>query len=579
MTSRTKPTAKRSSRPGRDGQDRRHLYTNLAFGLVILVGLITLVGAAVSTYVGAHFIEVANVNGQSINQDAVRDRALIDTFRVNETESQARTQNLLGRLSDTELQTRLAVLEQQRQALASSTLDELIDATLQGQLAAKMGIAITDGQVDQRLVDEATQKEERRIGMISVKPEVTTGSTAPTEAQKAAAKAKAEAALADIKGGKTFEEVAKAVSTDGYATTGGDVGWVQADDTAIDSTLVAALYKLDQGGLTDVIVTADGTCLIGRVVEIAPQTVDSGWTDKITGAGVPMGAYRDAVRADLVRAALTKKVVADATEQPTIQRQVSEIYISSANYQGPGDEVKVSHILYTPDDKVPDPNTPYASDDPGWDTAKAKAQATYDKLKALPADQLAAQFAALAKTDSKDTTSGVNGGELDWFTRGSLDTTFGDAIFKDGLKKGDLLPPVQSQYGWHVVLFEGRRGSPETRIAGLQVQASAAGADFAQLARDNSDSADAAGGGDLGWVAHYQLDGERERAIFAAPVGKVSDSLQTSSGYYLFLVRAEQTRLPDGDQLKTLQGSAFQNWYAAEKAKATISTDPSAGSS
>jgi parvulin-like peptidyl-prolyl isomerase len=80
-------------------------------------------------------------------------------------------------------------------------------------------------------------------------------------------------------------------------------------------------------------------------------------------------------------------------------------------------------------------------------------------------------------------------------------------------------------------------------------------------------------------VAHYQLDEEREKAIFAAPVGKVSDQLQTSGGYYLFLVRSEQTRLPDGDQLATLKSSAFQNWYTAEKAKATISTNPSAGAS
>jgi parvulin-like peptidyl-prolyl isomerase len=576
MTSRTKPTAKRSNRPGRDSRERRNLYINLAFGLIVLVGVITLVGAAAATYLGAHFLEVASVNGQSINQDAFRDRALIDAFRISEAEAQSRDQNQLGRLSDSELQTRLAILEQQRQTLASATLDELIDATLQAQLAAKVGITIGDAQVDQRLVDEATQKEQRHISMISVKPEVTTGSTAPTEAQKAAAKAKADQALADIKGGKTFEEVAKAISTDGYAATGGDVGWVLADDTAIDSGLASALFKLAQGGSTDAIVAGDGTALIGRVVEIAPQTVDPGWTDRITGAGISMGAYRDTVRADLIRDALTKKVVADATEQPSVQRQVSEIFISTANYQGPGDEVKVRHILYTPDDKVP--TAAYASNDPGWDAAKAKAQATYDKLKALPADQLAAEFAVLAQADSKDTTSGAAGGELDWFSRGSLDTSFGDAVFKDGLKKGDLLPLVMSQYGWHVVLFEGRRGAPVTRVAGLQVQA-AAGADFAQLAKDNSDAADASTGGDLGWVAKYQLDIEREKAIFAAPPGKVSDPLETSSGYYLFLVRAEQTRTPDGDQLTTLKSAAFNNWYTAEKEKATISTNPSAGSS
>ena len=59
----------------------------------------------------------------------------------------------------------------------------------------------------------------------------------------------------------------------------------------------------------------------------------------------------------------------------------------------------------------------------------------------------------------------------------------------------------------------------------------------------------------------------------------MSDALKTDAGYYLFLVRSEQTRTPDGSQLDTLKASAFQNWYAAQKAKATITPDLSAGSS
>jgi parvulin-like peptidyl-prolyl isomerase len=579
MTSRSRSTAKRSSRFGRDGQDRHNLYVNLAFGLVIFIGLITLVGAAAATYVGSHFTEVAKVNGQSINQDTYRDQTLVDSFRLNQAEAQARYLNQLGRISDTDLEARVASITQAREQLTSSALDRLIDATLQGQLAAQQGITITDAQIDQRLADEATQKEQRHLALITVKPEVATGATAPTDAQKAAAKTIADKALADIKGGKPFADVAKAVSKDSYAAAGGEVGWILADDASLDPALVSAVFALPQAGLTDVVAGSDGSYLIGQLVEIAPPIVDPIWTDKIKDAGIPMGAYRDAVRADLIRDALTTKIVADATEQPTVQRRVSEIFVSTSSYQGPGDEVKVKHILYTPGDKAPDAQNPVASDDPGWATAKAKAQATYDKLKALKPEELDAQFAATAKTDSLDTGSAANGGELDWFTRSSLDTGFGDAVFKDGLKKGDLIGPVQSQYGWHVIEFEARRGSPDTRIAGLQVEANVPGADFAKLARENSDGSDATDGGDLGWVARYQLDQEREDAIFAAPIGKVSDQLKTDSGYYLFLVREEQTRKPDGDQLAGLKSSAFQNWFAAQKAKAEITPDLTAESS
>ena len=102
--------------------------------------------------------------------------------------------------------------------------------------------------IDQRLVDEATQKEQRHIGTITIAPEVTTGATDPTDAQKAAAKAAADKALADIKGGKAFEDVAKAVSKDAYAATGGDAGWIVADDASLDPAVLKAVVRADRPG-------------------------------------------------------------------------------------------------------------------------------------------------------------------------------------------------------------------------------------------------------------------------------------------------------------------------------------------
>ena len=56
-----------------------------------------------------------------------------------------------------------------------------------------------------------------------VAPTLDTGATDPTAAQTAAAKAKADAALADLQAGKDWETVAKSVSTDtASAPQGGD---------------------------------------------------------------------------------------------------------------------------------------------------------------------------------------------------------------------------------------------------------------------------------------------------------------------------------------------------------------------
>lgn len=572
MTFRPKPAVNRSHRPSWESDGRRHLYTNIGFGLAVAVGVLALVGAGAATYAADHFGAVATVNGTKISRDEYRALSKVDTFRINEAEAQARDALQLGQITDSDFQQRQTTYEQERTALPKSVLEQLVDAVLQGQLAAAQGVAVGDAQIDSRLIDEATHKEQRHLLTISVTPEVATGATAPTDAQKAAAKAKADKALADIKGGKTFEEIAKAVSSDGFATTGGDNGWVSATDTSHDKDLLAAVFALPQGGLTDVLLGSDGTYRIGKVSEISPQTVDANWVQKITDAGVPIAAYRDAVRSDLVREALTAKVVAQATDQPGVERQVSQIFISTSSYTGPGDEVKVRHILYTPGDKAPTQGVAIPSNDPGWATAKVKAQAAYDKLQALVAKpaELDTLFSQIAKSDSMDTGSGASGGALPYLTEGQLDPGFSAAIFKTALKKGDLLAPVQSQFGWHVILFEERRPPPEARMVGLQLRASAPGADFATLAQESSDGAEASKGGDLGWVAKYQLDAAVEAAIFAAPVGKVSDVLKTANGFYLFLVHQEQTRKPDGDQLASITANAYQNWYAAEKAKADI---------
>lgn len=572
MTVRSQPSGRRPRRSSREASSRRTLYVNLTLGFAAVLGVIALVGAAAATYADQHFASVAKVNGTSISKDQSRDRLKIETFRITQAEAQLRDLNQLGRLSDQDLQTRLAALDQQSQSLSQSVIDRLVDVTLQKQLAAKLGISISDAQIDQRLLDEATRKEQRHIFEITVSPEVSSGASGPTDTQKEAARNKAEQALTDIRGGKSFEEVAKSASDDGYASSGGDTGWALVDDTSFEANFLGAVFKLEQGGLTDVIEGADGSFRIGKVTEISTESVDPDWVQKITGAGIPLSAYQEAIRGDLIRQALTDKIVADATEQPTVQRNAREIFISSADYKGPGDEAKVRHILYTPNDQEPGQASPLPSDDPAWAAAKAKAQTTYDKLKALEGNpaELEKQYEAIATTDSKDTGSAASGGQLPYYSRSEVDRGFGDAIFKEGLKKGDLLPPVQSQYGWHVILFEDRRQDPQSRINGLAVQANPT--NFAELARNNSDGAEAANGGDLGWIAHDQIDAQREKAIFDAPIGKISDILTTDSGYYLFDVLEEQTRKAAGDQLATLKSSAFVNWYAAEKANADIST-------
>ena len=68
-----------------------------------------------------------------------------------------------------------------------------------------------------------------------------------------------------------------------------------------------------------------------------------------------------------------------------------------------------------------------------------------------------ADFAALAKEHSKG-PSGPSGGDLGYFSKQSMVPAFSDAAFK--LAAGETSPPVQTQFGWHVIRVEDRRNRP-----------------------------------------------------------------------------------------------------------------------
>ncbi len=67
------------------------------------------------------------------------------------------------------------------------------------------------------------------------------------------------------------------------------------------------------------------------------------------------------------------------------------------------------------------------------------------------------------------------------------------------------------------------------------------GADFASLARNYSQSASAAIGGDLGWVRQGQLPHNIDKALISLKKGTISQPLRGISGYYIILKRDERT--------------------------------------
>ena len=79
--------------------------------------------------------------------------------------------------------------------------------------------------------------------------------------------------------------------------------------------------------------------------------------------------------------------------------------------------------------------------------AKAKAEELRNKIVSG-----AAKFEDVAKTESDDTGSGANGGQLGEFGRGQMVPEFEKAAFEG--KVGEVTPVVRTQFGYHIIKVE-----------------------------------------------------------------------------------------------------------------------------
>ena len=105
---------------------------------------------------------------------------------------------------------------------------------------------------------------------------------------------------------------------------------------------------------------------------------------------------------------------------------------------------KASHVLI----KVAEDAKPAVVE-----AARKKAEMVYEKAKA------GADFAALARDYSEDTSAKM-GGDLGWFNRQMMVKPFADAVFDQCKAVGDVVGPVRSQFGYHVIKLTGIGGQP-----------------------------------------------------------------------------------------------------------------------
>jgi foldase protein PrsA len=134
--------------------------------------------------------------------------------------------------------------------------------------------------------------------------------------------------------------------------------------------------------------------------------------------GLTQDQAREEVRASLIAEAVFKKV----TDKVHVSnKDIANYYDSHKSQYVQPESRDVRHILVT---------------------KKPLAESLYAQLKG------GANFAALAKKYSKDPGSAANGGKLT-ISKGQTVPQFDKTAFK--LKKGELSPPIHTQYGYHII--------------------------------------------------------------------------------------------------------------------------------
>jgi parvulin-like peptidyl-prolyl isomerase len=124
-----------------------------------------------------------------------------------------------------------------------------------------------------------------------------------------------------------------------------------------------------------------------------------------------------------------------------------------ARYEADFGQFRSRHILITINKDAPDQAVEDAN-------ALAKATAIRDQLRQDPNNQ--SLWNQLAKDQSQDPGSAQSGGELGWVGKGQFVKPFEDAA--KALAIGQISDPVKSDFGYHVIQVEERRGPAENDI-------------------------------------------------------------------------------------------------------------------
>jgi peptidyl-prolyl cis-trans isomerase SurA len=261
--------------------------------------------------------------------------------------------------------------------------------------------------------------------------------------------------------------------------------------------------------------------------------------EKVFQEGVTFDTYREEIRKELILGEVRR---ANVRRRVYITEQEIKNLVTLIDEQGDEQaEYNLGHILI---EFPPEPT------DVDIEQAKTRADRVIELL------NKGSDFSKIA-TASSGGSRALEGGDLGWMNINSMPTLFAEAVQKKS--KDDLIGPIRSGAGFHILKVKGLRGietveveeinarhiliapsiilsdeKAKTMLKGFREKLLAGEADFAELAKEHSaDPGSALKGGELGWSEPSKYVADFRDALANLEIDEISQPVKTQYGWHL----------------------------------------------
>lgn len=292
--------------------------------------------------------------------------------------------------------------------------------------------------------------------------------------------------------------------------------------------------------------------------------------EKLASEGISYDSYREEIRRELImgevrRANVRRRVYITPQEVDSLVSLMEEQGMQQAEYH-------LGHILI---------GFPAQPTDADIDATRERADKVIELLKG------GSDFAKIAIASSSGAKA-LEGGDMGWMNINAMPTLFAEAV--QGKKKGDLIGPIRSGAGFHILSIFDTRGlqtveitevnarhilikpsvilseeKAEQMLKDFRQQLLNGEADFAKLAKEHSaDPGSALKGGELGWADPNIYVPTFRDAVNQLEKGQYSQPFRSQHGWHL--VQLLDRRIGDATD-KVQQDKAYQLLFSRKFAE------------